>query len=182
MGVSVSDKWRMTADVQATISALQAAQKRGVQRSALEVTNTIRTEIRQVAGADMRLSGAGRGGKGAKVGARFDIKGVVNPTALVKANGPIQLIERDTQPHMIMARSRFVTRGGKRVRQGMKSAAGKRLRGKTALTIGGNLRRWAAHPGTKGREPFTKGVEKAAPKTPLIYQAEVDKELRRIWA
>lgn len=83
---------------------------------------------------------------------------------------------------MIMARSRFVTRGGKRVRQGMRSSAGKRLRGKAALTIGGNLRRWAAHPGTKGRRPFGRGVDKSAPKTPPIYQAEIDKELRKIWA
>lgn len=181
MVLRAADKMRLASQVSDTIAALRAAQKAGVQKSALEVTNTVRAEIRKVAGADMRLSGASRSGKGAKVGARFDIKGVANPTALVRANGPIQLVERDTRPHVILARSRFVSRGGVRVRRGRRSAAGRRLRGKAALTIGGNLRAWAAHPGTKGQRPFDRGVDRAAPKTPRIFQDEIDQGLRKVW-
>lgn len=181
MVLRAADKMRVASQVQGTIAALNEAQRRGVQVAALEVTNTVRAEIRKVAGVDMRLSGAGRGGKGAKVGARYDIKGSTNPTALVRANGPIQLVERDTRPHVIVSRSRFVARGGLRVRQGRRSAAGRRLRGKAALTIGGSLRAWAMHPGTKGQRPFGRGVEKSAPKTPRIFQDEIDKRLRMVW-
>lgn len=171
---------KLTTSIAQTVPELRTAQARGVQKAALEAKTIINTEIRKVAGADMRLSGAGK--RGARVGARYDIKGSTNPTALIRALGPIQLIERDTKPHLIAPRASFVTRGGVRVRQGRRSAAGRRLRGgKTALTIGGNLRASAEHPGTKGRHPFQRGAEKASKVTPEIFQAEVDRGLRRAW-
>lgn len=170
---------RMITSVAQTGPALQDAQARGVRAAALEATTLIRAEIRKASGGDMRLSGAARNGKGAKVGAGFDIKGSTNPTALIRAYGPIQLIERDTAPHLIMARSRFVIRGGVRVRQGRRSAAGRRLRGKAALTIGGGFYASAQHPGTKGKRPFARGAERAAPLTPRLFQAEIDKGLRK---
>lgn len=171
---------KLTGSVAQTVPELRTAQGRGVQKAALEAKTIINTEIRKVTG-DMRLSGVGK--RGARVGARYDIKGSTNPTALIRALGPIQLIERDTKPHLIVPRASFVTRGGVRVRQGRRSAAGRRLRGgRTALLIGGNLRASAEHPGTKGQHPFQRGAQRAAKVTPQIFREQVEQGLRRAWA
>ncbi len=140
-----------------TIPALQEAQKRGIQKAALHVTGKIRDEIRSVTG-DMRLSGVGR--RGAKVGAKFDIKGSINPTALITATGPLHLIERDTSPHRIPR-----TRGRK----------------KRIAVIDGHPYHHANHPGTAGKHPFAKGVARGAPDTPKIFQAEVRKAVVKAW-
>ena len=54
--------------------------------------------------------------RGAKLGVGFDVKGDTNPTALVKARGPWQIIANPTRPHDISprVRGRGKARGGKR--------------------------------------------------------------------
>lgn len=159
---------RIGTAVAQTIPELQSAQFRGVQKAALEAKNIINAEIRKVAGADMKLSGVGR--SGSRVGARYDIKGKTNPTALVRAFGQLQLIERDTGPHLIVPKGRIRKKRGRGFRKGAK-----------ALTIGSNLRPAALHPGTKGQRPFARGAEKAAKVTPKIFQEQIDYGLRRAW-
>jgi hypothetical protein len=156
----------LAASAKRTADALPQAQARGVQKAALHTTRLIRAEIRSVTG-DMRLSGVGK--RGARVGAKFDIVGATNPTALITATGPIQLIERDVRAHNIRPRGRT------------KTARGRTRKGKKALTIGGGLYSSAAHPGTRGQHPFEHGVNKAAPDTPRIFQQEVRAVVAREW-
>lgn len=138
---------------------LQKAQARGVQRSALHVTRSVRDEIRAVTG-DMRLSGVGL--RGARVGARYDIKGTVNPTALIRATGPLHLIERDTRPHEIKRRKR---------------------RGKKALRLadGRFVSGAVQHPGTRGKRPFAKGVDATKESAPRVFDAEIQRAMREVF-
>ncbi len=133
---------------------LQRAQLRGVSKAALTVTQGIRSEIRAVTGGSNRLSGVGR--RGARVGARYDVKGSINPTALIIATGPMQLLEHDTRPHGITPKRR--RRGG---------------RAKALKLTNGQFARSAQHPGTKAKTPFEKGWKRTAPETGAIFDREV---------
>lgn len=154
-----------------TVDALQTAQIVGVRKAALHVTTIVRTEIRSATG-DMRMSGVGK--KGARVGAEYKVLADTrNPTATVRAKGPLHLVERDTHAHTIWPKGRTfaATRRG-----------GTRRRGKTkALKIGDGFAAYADHPGTKGKHPFEKGVRRAAPETPRIFQREVREAIKRAW-
>ena len=152
-----------------TADELRLAQAKGVKGSALLVTTSIRTEIAQVSGGDSRLSGASV--KGARVGAKFDVKGSANPTAIIRATGPIQLIERDTKAHTILPRA---SQPGRRRRRGSKG------KGK-ALAFGGGVYASAQHPGTRGKHLFEKGWKRAAPQAPAVFQAAVRDAVRRGW-
>jgi hypothetical protein len=160
----------LAASAARTADALQGAQAQGVRRAAVYATTMIRNEIRSATG-DMRLSGVGR--KGARVGARFDVKGTRNPTALIRATGPLHLIERDTGPHSIYPKGQTfaTTRKGNVRRRGTSRA----------LKIGEGYAAYAEHPGTRGKHPFQKGVAKAAPETPRIFQREVRAAIAKAW-
>lgn len=138
---------------------VEVANKDGVAKAALFVTTAIRTQTKAVV-PSMRLSGVGR--SGAKIGAGFDMIGVTNPTALVRARGPFHLIERDTKPHTIGPRRR--RRGGKAIRM-----------------EGGAVRRSVEHPGTKGKHPFERAVRASIPLVPLVYGREQTKALARVF-
>lgn len=130
---------RITDFASALPGELARAQQRGIRAGALAVTRSIRAETAQATGGDSRLSGVGR--RGARVGARYDVKGVTNPTALIRATGPFQLIEHDTSAHPIRPRRR--RRGG-------------RLR-----LADGSFRAGVRHPGTRAKRPFARGVTRA---------------------
>lgn len=148
----------LAASAARTADALQGAQAQGVRRAAIHVTTAIRSEILSATG-DMRLSGVGR--RGAKVGAKFDIKGTTNPTALITATGPLHFIERDTAPHTIPRTRR---RGRKRY-----------------VAFDGGVYSRVEHPGTRGKHPFERGWRQAAPLTAQIFQTEVRDAFRRAW-
>ena len=135
-------------------AAIEQGQAKGVRIAALAITNSIRDEIRSATGGDMRISGVGR--RGARVGARFDIKGTQNPTAMIRAIGPLHLLERDTQPHLIKPRSR---------------------RGAKALAIGDGFAASVEHPGTRGKHPFQRGFDRKQAEVPGIVQAEIRKAM-----
>ena len=106
----------------------------------------------------MRLSGIGE--RGARVGARFDVFGTVNPSAVVKATGPLHLLEHDTDPHDI---------GPKKGRRGAK-----------ALRLAnGRFASGVHHPGTTGSRPFEKGYLKTRARTGPAFDAEVQKAIAR---
>jgi hypothetical protein len=67
----------------------------------------------------------------------------------LKATGPWQLIEENTSPHIIRPKRRSKSKG-----RGAKGAIG---------IPGIGPRAYAHHPGTKGKHPWAKGVEKAEP-------------------
>jgi len=138
---------------------LSKAQHRGVQQAALVVTTGIRQEIRLSSGGDMRLSGVGA--RGVKVGARYDIKGTTNPTAIIRATGPLHLIERKTGPHSI-------PRVGRR----------RRRRIRVLKFADGTYARSANHPGTPAKKPFEKGYIKTRDQAGVKFDLEVQKAIR----
>jgi hypothetical protein len=145
--------------VAALPDALQRGQKAGVNKSALHVTRAIRGNIRAVTG-DNRLSGVGR--RGARVGARYNVKGTVNPTALITAVGPLHLIERDTRPHDVAPRKR----GG---RKALKFANG---------TFAASAH---ASGGSKGKRPFGRGVDATKNDTGRIFNEAVWAQVERVF-
>lgn len=119
------------------------ARRTAVERGAFEAKKHVAAEIRQATGGDNRLSGVGV--KGARVGVRYDIKGTDNPTALVRATGPLHLVENPVKAHEIKP---------------------KRRRGKTkkAVVTPAGPRASVQHPGVKSpKRPWSKGVDRAVP-------------------
>lgn len=117
------------------------ASKPAVAKASLVLKKSVEREIVKVA-PSKRLKGVGK--RGAKVGVRYDIKGTRNPTSIVRATGPLHLIERPTKAHRI---PRQRARG----------------RQKVLALPGGIFRRSVQHPGTRGRRPFGKGIERGQP-------------------
>lgn len=135
---------------------LQKAQRVGVGRAALHVTREIRQEIRVATGGDMRLSNVGA--RGARLNARFDVRGTVNPTALIRATGPMQLIEYDTKPHEIRPRRR---------------------RGTKVLKLPNGYVPKVRHPGTRGKRPFARGAERGALRSAEKFNEAIEQAMRR---
>ena len=153
--------------------------KRAVESSALLMKDTALAELDKV--APRRKVNVGR--SGSRLGVRYDVKGIGNPTALVRATGPWQIVENDTRAHVIAA-ARLGTKNAIRARTGeialsgggvrfgrllpttrtTRSGAVQQRAGKRALTINGSVRAYAFHRGTKGRHPWRKAVDKATPK------------------
>ena len=98
-----------------------------------------------------------------KVGVRYDLKG--NDTAVVRFTGPAHLALNPTKAHRIVPRR------------------GRRSRGRQALTIGNDVRAWANHPGTHGKDPGARRAKAAAavvaPKA--FNKVAVTDPLRRIF-
>lgn len=129
--------------------AIQAANRDGVNRSALAITNQVRDSIRAATG-DMRMSGIGR--RGAKVGARYDVKGAANPTALIRATGPVHLLEGGR-------------RGGYEIRPRSRRGAGRRRGGRPpALLINGQFRPSATGGSVSARRVWSRGVDAGIPR------------------
>lgn len=138
---------------------LQANLRRGINAAALHTKRSVEAEMSAAGLGGKRLSGVGA--RGARIGARYDVKGTDNPVALVRATGPFHLIERSTKPHRIAPKKR------------------RRGQGKRAMAIPGvGPRASAQHPGTRAKHPFAKGVERARPGVRRIIGESVMKAIR----
>lgn len=165
--------------VQGIGPAVQEAQVRGVRESALLSTTIIREQIRAVApGGTLKMNG-----KPKKIGASFKMRG--GARALISAEGPLHLVERDTQAHFIpraaqSTRIRFTVSRSTGQVTGVKRRArrGKAGQGKILNIPGIGFRRMVSHPGTKGRHPFARGLDRARPQVGVTILAEVAKGLR----
>ena len=138
---------------------LKRAQGKAIRQGAAFVTREIRGQIKIASGGDNRLSGVGA--RGARVGARYDVRGDVNPTAIIKATGPLHLIERNTKSHPIQVRKR-----GKKHARALKLSSG-------------DFRSSVLHPGTKGKHPFEKGFEKAKDEPARLFSKAIDDVMRK---
>ncbi len=119
---------------------VERGQKAAVNAGALHITTHLRATIAAASG-DSVLSGVGK--KGAKVGARYNVRGTTkDPDALITATGPLHLLERDTKAGY----RQWKTRRSRRLSGGL---AGPRMA--------------MGHPGTQGKAPFAKGVAAAQP-------------------
>jgi hypothetical protein len=136
---------------------VSGAERPAVNKASLVLKKSVERELLKVA-PSRRLKGVGR--KGARVGVRYDIKGKRNFSSIVRATGPMHLIERSTRPHVITA--------GERERlPGLRRGAGGRFvsnrRRGVLRTANGMFRRSVRHPGTRGRYPFAKGIKAGKP-------------------
>lgn len=134
-----------------------AIPKQVVTAAAQVYTNTIRHMV-DVSTVGGKLRHVGK--SGARIGAKYDVKGSANPTAIVQATGPFQLIERDTKAHQIPRASR--TRRG-RTPSGRLSHkrvdTGRQLSQRIPLLINGEWRTGPVnHPGTKGKHIFERAI------------------------
>lgn len=130
-------------------------ERRATNAAALEVKGILLAEMRRVApGLKLNV-----GKRGKKIGVSYT-PGVSSGTAVIRATGPVQLIENTTKPHRI---PRARARGGRRV----------------VVIPGVGVRAWANHPGTRGKHPWAKGVAVAVPRVPKIVDAELDRTMRK---
>jgi hypothetical protein len=132
----------------------------------------------------------------------YDVQGGMNATTLVSFRGPVHFVFGNTKQHMIGAK-RLATRGGINARSkklGVNAAFGgsnrgafgkmraatvtnrggvtRSFNGKQALTIGGNLRAYAFHPGTGGKTSVWPAAKAAAIRIgPETYADEYKKAL-----
>ena len=148
--------------------------------------NALAKELTQHKGAANRVGlagkqiflGAGAGAVGRKpagkrkiIGARYDIvKDDADHTLVVVTyTGPAHLVNNPTKPHRIEPRR---PRGSRT-----------RRRGRQALTIGGNLRAGADHPGTKGKDFYKRARAECVKALPAIYgRAQLTEPLRRVFS
>lgn len=134
------------ADIAARMTAAQNAADKAAKQTV--ATAALKAKLAIQSGSPARLRGVGK--SGAKLGVSYRLSGAgARTTATVRATGPWQLIEEDTRPHVIRSK-----------RRGRKKGRG----GQGAIVIPGVGPRVAAHhPGTRGKHPWAKGVEKAMP-------------------
>lgn len=113
--------------------------------------------LRADSGGDLSLSRV-RSGKGAKIGARYDL--TTDGNVLVKATGPVQLIANPSRPHEIPR------------------AGGRRARKRLVLRDGG-VRLTVNHPGTRGKDTWSKGRVLARPRVTAIIGDRTDRTIIR---
>lgn len=120
---------------------------------------------------------------GGKWSVGYDVRGRLNPTALVRIRGSFHLVESDTKLHIIAAK-RLATRSAQRARLGEIALSGggvkfgryRSLRsggGKRALLVNGSPRAYAVHPGTKGKHIFRDSVKRAERAVPPIIRTRL---------
>ncbi len=138
----------MTLDVKevaARMNKVADATKKGTR--ATVVAAAMKSKVIISSGAPARLRNVGK--SGGKLGVRYTISGGdLNPSAKLRATGPWPIIESDIGPHRI---------GPKKRRGGARSGRG------GGVSTPGGVFRSVHHPGTKGKHPWAKGVEKAEP-------------------
>jgi hypothetical protein len=132
-------------------------------------------ELARAVGADLRMSRVGP--KGARLGVASDVKQGQTPTAMVRATGPWQLIEGDTDPHVILPRGVGRAKGrSKAARHAARQELYNALFGSgpgrqvTPLRTPFGPRNRVLHPGTKGKHPFANGVERAQSLTAITLR------------
>lgn len=146
---------QMARKMERTQQELLRARRTAIVKGATELKQGVERRLP----ASKRLRGVGK--KGARIGVRYDIQG--ETSAVVKAIGPLHLLERDTKAHVIRPKKFTGTRGtGKRAQKGaaLMAAFGLNANDGGAIRLAdGQLRGVVQHPGTKGQHPFEKGID-----------------------
>lgn len=130
-----------------------------------------------------------------KIRERYDLR---QREVMIRYTGPAHLINNPTSRHFIGARmlgtrsslrnkSRNVGTiaafgGSNRGAFGQFAQGAHRRKGKRALTIGGNARAYAFHPGSPGKQFFQKAKASGYQKLPDVYKtAQIVEPMRRIF-
>lgn len=155
-------------------TATETAANKGTFEAALRAKEIWVASIARAA-PSMTLSGVGK--SGAKVGVTFNVKGTKNPTALVRATGPLHLLENDTSEHTIFARQVGRVQG-RRTRENRRAAKQQLydtlFGGQTAGFLGNAGREFAAsgvvhHPGSRGKHPWSSAMPVVRAATPQVF-------------
>jgi hypothetical protein len=169
---------KQTAEFSSDMVTLEASGNRTV---AAAVVSAVAANL---GGVSIIMSGVGKNGR--RVGV------VATPgtqkSMVVKMTGPAHLIERDTDPHLIMGKG--VGRLGKGKGSRSKEAKYKAKQELYDVLFGGAStvpmrvgRDWRMgpfqHPGTTGKHPFERGVNVVRPTAPRVYQRGVNVAMRK---
>lgn len=143
--------------------------------------------------ANMGTTSMSNVGRGAKLGARFDIKGTTNPTALLYYTGLVHLLNNPTSAHAIYPRGATVTgadgsvvRGRvlRETRRGTRGVNKGGFRGSGAKGLAfpdGNVRLYANHPGTSGKRFYERSVPQVAAAARRALSASTSTALRKVF-
>ena len=149
---------------------VKKAESVAVKNAALEAKKIHLAEIRAASGGDLHLSGVGK--SGARLGVSFSVKGAgKDTTALVRATGPLHLLEHKSRSHTILPRGVGRARGRgaaarRAAKQDLYSAlfGGGGFSGATPLNTPFGPRFRVNHPGVQNpRRPWKRGAVKAVP-------------------
>lgn len=195
MGTSRSSA-EFLAKLAALPDRLQGEQLVRVARAgAVEAERVLTASARNVAPSG-RLRNVGK--NGARLGVRsqqVNVGGQMRSEFVVKATGPWQLVENGTVPHGIGPRSWGGTRKARRqLAEELAAEPGSRGqvaaftrhrrragKGAEALKIGGTLREYAMHPGTRGKHPWKIGKDYAQRTVPLAVAEQIRAEIRQVF-
>ena len=152
--------------------AAMEAQKDAVMRASMIVKNSIEGELVRAIGSDQRMRNLKKasGAEGARLTLGFNIKGTNNPTSLLIARGPWGMVEYNIAPHKITPKVKTTGTGRGMSRTQRRHAIRQReldiafgasgvFAGKSPLPFKGTFRYSVQHPGTKGKQPFHRGME-----------------------
>ncbi len=157
-----ADISHLPGDLRKRIDALDIAIDKSARESVKLAALAAKVEqldvMRADAGGDLRL-GRVRSGKGAAIGVRYDLIGTGrNVSAEVKATGPVPLLANPIPAHRIPKASR---------------------RRKVLAIPGIGVRASANHPGTKGKDTWNRGRERAEPKVRTVIGRNTDEAVIR---
>lgn len=151
--------------------SLRKAQRKGIEAASLIIKRAVEANLPDT----KKLSGVGK--KGVKIGVRYDVKEYAgHDTSLVRAFGPVHLIESDTHPHQIPKK---LGSGSSRKPSKTTSARVKVvvIPGFASAGSGAGVFARVQHPGTRGQHPWAKGMEEALPQIDGVFQAAVSDAL-----
>ncbi len=146
------------------------ANRTGNKASALLVQKSTLGLMAKASGGDLVLNHVG---KGAPIGVTIKSEG---DGLLVKATGPVQLVENRIREHLVVPKHTGVARGSgfRRSRKGRSEAVdnGSGIYGpRDVLNLGGGRYvRWVSVPAHNGKHPWRKGVDAVKGLTPAEYQ------------
>lgn len=128
---------------------IQNASLRATNAAAAEAKRIHVLELRKASGGDLRMSGVGQ--RGAAVNVRYQAaKSTSNPSAIVRAVGPVHLLERPIKPHPIAPRRR-----------------------KKALTTPYGPRKSVQHPGVQNpAQPWARALPRVRPAVDRIIRRQ----------
>ena len=153
------------------VSEIRAATPAAVTQGALAAKRVHLNELRLASGGDLRLSGVGK--KGAKVGVRYDVSGTSNPTAFIRATGPVHFVENPSKPHPITPRAPGS-------RQRAQSGRPQSFVGLRPLGTPYGPRYRVNHPGVRNPyRPWAKGAVKARPLIDRAIKSQLSSAFRR---
>jgi hypothetical protein len=149
------------------------------------VSETVRQGVAESALAGKQIFLANMGtrrlrnvGRGAKVGARFDM-GAVSPTeaaALLYYTGPVHIINNPTPPHAIYPRGARVRDSGGAITSRRRKGGGQGLR-----FPDGEVRLYANHPGTSGKHFFEHSQPQVERARSRIMKRTYNRALTRVF-